>query len=376
MELRTERLKLLPIGPEYIDDIFANFTLEIVKYMYPKPAEQRSDTEAFVLGSMERYLKGTDIVFAVTKNDTGEFLGCMGIHHLDTLTPVLGLWLKKSAHGHAYGLEGMNAVIRYAFKNLKCHHLIYDVDKDNYPSRRIPELNGGVIQREYVKYGATGNKLNLLEFWLFKNKKNAKKKPPVILFQGDSITDCGRNREFAYGLGEGYPKKVQEQLPGCIVMNKGISGNRTCDLLERWQKETLDLKPDLLSIMIGVNEVWHHYKFGNVLTPEQYEVNYKNLLVQVKAKLPKTKILMIEPFVFPIGEWEPIWQADLDAEKKIVKRLAQEYADYYIPMDDILHKEAQTLGYAAILFDGVHPTDLGHQIIAKAIFEAIGPAYQ
>jgi lysophospholipase L1-like esterase len=213
--------------------------------------------------------------------------------------------------------------------------------------------------------------LDLVEFWLYKNPEDARKRPPVLLFQGDSITDVGRDRNFLYDLGNGYPHKIQERFPGCIVINKGISGHRTVELLERWDVDTIQMKPDFLSILIGINEVWHKYLHNHPMTLDVFETTYRTLLTAVKTKLPDTKILLIEPFVFSFGHYDPIWQPDVDAEKKIVRQLASEFADYFLPMDDILHQKAKTIPDNAILIDGVHPTDLGHEIISFAIMDVI-----
>ncbi|OHE31279.1 MAG: hypothetical protein A2084_02780 [Tenericutes bacterium GWC2_39_45] len=192
-----------------------------------------------------------------------------------------------------------------------------------------------------------------------------------MLFQGDSVTDCNRNRRSLYDLGNGYVKKLLGMANNILLVNRGISGNRTNDLLARWKEDTIQVAPDFISILIGINEVWHHYKFGNVLTPQQYKENYIKLLEEVKKKLPETKILLIEPFAYPIGEYEPIWQNDLDEEIQMVRELAKTYADYFIPMQDVLNDYKKNYAMESILADGVHPTDLGHQLIAKEVAKVI-----
>jgi lysophospholipase L1-like esterase len=194
-----------------------------------------------------------------------------------------------------------------------------------------------------------------------------------LLFQGDSITDCNRNRENPMDLGFGYVQKIQQALPNHEVYNRGISGNRTIDLLMRWQKDTLDLKPDFLSIFIGINEVWHYHYDQKVLTPMMYEDYYKNLIKQVKYLLPNTKILLIEPFVFPIGVYQKSWDVELFEEQAIVRKLSHMYNTLYLPLQDILNQKLSEYTMAQIADDGVHPTDLGHDIIKDAILEIIKP---
>ncbi len=194
-----------------------------------------------------------------------------------------------------------------------------------------------------------------------------------LLFQGDSITDCNRNRENPVDLGFGYVRKIQQALPQHEVFNRGISGNRTIDLLMRWQKDTLDLKPDFLSIFIGINEVWHYHYDQKVLTPMMYEDYYKNLIKQVKYLLPNTKILLIEPFVFPIGVYQRSWDVELFEEQAIVRKLSHMYNTLYLPLQEVLNSKLKDYTMAQIAEDGVHPTDLGHEIIKDAILEVIRP---
>jgi len=369
MELITERLILKPVTLSDANDMFVHFNTEITKYMYPKPAEDISETIAYVETCLIKYEKKQEIVFIGRLKETNEFIGCFGLHEMDTKTPELGVWTKISSHGNHYGLEGMKAVADYAKKHLDYEYLIYPVDQRNIASRKIPETLGGIICDAYLEKGLGGNELNTIEYHIF--KEIPKKKYPVMLFQGDSITDCGRDRKKYYDLGHGYVYMLASKLKHVIILNRGVSGNRTCDLLERWEEDTIKIAPDFLSILIGVNEVWHRYKHGKVLTPQEYKINYVQLLEQIKNKLPNTKILLIEPFVYPIGEYDQIWQDDLDEERMIVRELAGRYADYLMPMQDVLDKYKKKYKMEDILRDGVHPTELGHEIIAKEIYIVI-----
>jgi len=370
MEIITNRLLLVPISLKYAHDVFISFDKNVTKYMYPKPAVEISETEAWIKSSIEKYEKKEEVVFAALLKDSLELIGCMGIHHIDTDTPELGIWTKMSVHGYGYGIEGMKSIIDYAKENLNFKYLIYPVDRRNLPSRNIPETFGGIVKKAYQKINASGDTLEIIEYWLFKEDQ-VDTPYPIVLFQGDSVTDCNRNRKSLYDLGDGYVKKLLGMVNNILLVNRGISGNRTNDLLERWKEDTIQVAPDFLSILIGINEVWHHYKFGNVLTPQEYKENYIKLLSEVKEKLPETKILLIEPFAYPIGEYEFTWQNDLDEEIKIVNELAKRYADYFIPMQKILNEHQKNHMMESILGDGVHPTDFGHQLIAKEVAKVI-----
>ena len=370
MELVTQRLLLVPISLKFAKDVFNNFNYEVTRYMWPKPADDISETEAWIMSSIKKYENKEEIVFAALLKDSNEFIGCMGLHHMDTDTPELGLWTKMSAHGHGYGIEGMKSIVEYAQTHLNIKYLIYPVDRKNFASRNIPEKLGGIVKKAYKQINQLGIELDTIEYWIY-SEDQIDTPYPIMLFQGDSVTDCNRNRRSLYDLGNGYVKKLLGMANNILLVNRGISGNRTNDLLARWKEDTILVAPDFISILIGINEVWHHYKFGNVLTPQQYKENYIKLLEEVKKKLPETKILLIEPFAYPIGEYEPIWQNDLDEEIQIVRELAKTYADYFIPMQDILNDYKKNYAMESILSDGVHPTDLGHQLIAKEVVKVI-----
>jgi RimJ/RimL family protein N-acetyltransferase/lysophospholipase L1-like esterase len=370
MKLSTKRLLLRPILLEDVDHVFLHFTDDLTQLMYPKAPNSRDETVAFVSTSIKNYENQTEIVFSVLNNESMEFLGLIGAHDIHTTTPEIGLWLKKEAHGHKYGLEGVLEIIEYLKTTHTYEYIIYNCDIRNHASRFIAESLSGIPRKTYNQFNMNGKELHYVQYHIYREEPKDMNFP-VLLFQGDSITDCNRRREQPYDLGDGYVSKLVQLVDHTIIINKGISGNRTIDLLNRWSSDTINLKPDFLSILIGINEVWHHYKYGNVLTPKQYREYYIKLLDDVKEKLPKTKILMIEPFVFPIGEYEKTWQNDLEEEQKIVKELADLYADYYIPMQSVLNHALNQYQMAEILGDGVHPSDLGHQIIAKEVAKVI-----
>ena len=200
-----------------------------------------------------------------------------------------------------------------------------------------------------------------------------------ILFQGDSVTDAGRDRSNPADLGEGYPKfasaMIQDSYPDTEFefVDLGISGNRTEHLLERLESDFIEVQPDIVSIMIGINDVWHHYAFEFVeTTDEQFEMNYRAVLDAIKSRT-KARILMIQPFLLEnVAPAKQELCEELARKQAIIKRLADEYADAYLPLDEILHQEVNVdlSDYSA---DGVHPTPDGACRIGEAYLGAIAP---
>jgi len=193
----------------------------------------------------------------------------------------------------------------------------------------------------------------------------------VVLFQGDSITDCGRNKETGADLGQGYPAKIagiwEILFPGSNVnfINRGISGNRTKDLLERYEKDFKALKPDLVSILIGINDTWRRYDRNDPTPVELFESNYRTLLKNIKQDLPRASIVIMEPFLLGSVPERNLWREDLDPKIQVARCLAKEYADKFIPMDGIFTRYAvEGVKEADMAADGVHPTPLGHGIMA------------
>lgn len=169
MELVSERLILQPISMKYKEDVFREFTPEITVFMSPTPAKKIEETEAFITSSIEKMQKGEEIIFAVLKKENHEFLGCAGLHHIDTYIPELGIWIKKSAHANGYGKEAMHAIKDWIEKNLEYEHIYYPVAKENYASRRIPESMGGKVVREFIGTKQDGTTFMEVEYRIYKN---------------------------------------------------------------------------------------------------------------------------------------------------------------------------------------------------------------
>ena len=199
-----------------------------------------------------------------------------------------------------------------------------------------------------------------------------------ILFQGDSITDCGRDRSQPHALGGGYAMMAASFLSAThpelapVFFNRGISGNRTGDLVDRWQEDCLDLKPDVLSLYIGINDVWRRYDRNLVTSPEEFEKNYRILLERTIGTLPSIKLIMVEPFVLPVPEDRKAWRLDLDPKIDVVRHLAREYRAVYVPLDGIFAAASTRQEPAFWAPDGVHPSPAGHALIAQSWLKAVG----
>ncbi|HOW60257.1 MAG TPA: GNAT family N-acetyltransferase [Candidatus Moranbacteria bacterium] len=168
VEVETERLKLKPVSLEYKDMIFSAFTDEVTKFMFPSTPKQIEDTEKFIKDSIDEMEKGINFLISIFNKETNEFLGGGGIHDLNTKTPGLGIWIKKSAHGNKYGREAITGLKEWADKNLDYEYLLYPVVKENIASRKIPESLGGKVVREFIKKKQNGEDMELVEYRIYK----------------------------------------------------------------------------------------------------------------------------------------------------------------------------------------------------------------
>lgn len=193
---------------------------------------------------------------------------------------------------------------------------------------------------------------------------------PVIVFAGDSVTDCGR-RDDPEGLGDGYVRRLAESdaLAGTIVLNRGISGDRSRDLLARWETDVLIAEPSLISIMIGINDTWRRYDSHDVTRAEAYEANLRAMLDSTRAR--GIAVVVAEPFALPAGDVRPSWREDLDPKVRVVRTLAHEYRAAIVPLDSAFHAGIASGGGAPedLAPDGVHPSPLGHERIASLWLE-------
>lgn len=225
----------------------------------------------------------------------------------------------------------------------------------------------------------------------------------TVLFQGDSVTDCARNNtDNVYGYGyagkivniynnmfsdakvsiinpenrdneQVYPPKNADS--GVTFINRGVSGNKVSNLLKRFEDDFVAPNPDFISILIGVNEIIHHIQGDekSYIHPQVYSDNYTVLLERIKKEIPKAKIMIIEPFILPSEPRYKIWNEELIHIIPRVHALAKEYADFFLPMNSIFVSYlANGLSPQSIAKDCVHPSPLGHSIIAREYLKLLG----
>ena len=205
----------------------------------------------------------------------------------------------------------------------------------------------------------------------------------TILFQGDSITDCGRNRDDSSAnslsaLGMGYAMMVPAQLlaerpgDGLKFYNRGIGGNRIVDLYARIKSDVINLKPDVMSVLIGVNDTWHEFGSGNGVPVPKYERVYREFLNEVRETLPGIQFVLCEPFVLRCGVVTADWVAEMDQRRIVVKKLAGEFGAVFVPFQETFDKMLKQAPPEYWAGDGVHPSAAGHQLMAQAWLEAVG----
>lgn len=194
------------------------------------------------------------------------------------------------------------------------------------------------------------------------------------LFQGDSITDCERGSyEDPFSMGSGYPRLLEAELTAgqeeCVVMNCGISGSRVVDLLARWKKDCLNLKPDVLTILVGVNDVWHELLNENGVEPGLFEEVYRLLLQKTVKELPGVRLILMGAYVTPgtatRDQWE-YFDSQVRMRRDITRRLAEEFGLEYIDLQEVFDRAGKELPPERWTVDGVHPTAAGHGLIAGA----------
>ncbi|MFI2780329.1 SGNH/GDSL hydrolase family protein [Streptomyces sp. ALB3] len=194
----------------------------------------------------------------------------------------------------------------------------------------------------------------------------------TVLFQGDSITDVGRLTERDTPLGNGYARLAAERVRSArpdsdiTFVNRGVSGDGISDLRARWREDALELEPDVLSVLIGVNDTWRRYATGAVTTARAFEDDYRAILTQARERLD-AQLILIEPFLVPVHEEQWAWREDLDPRIQAVRRLSEEFDAALLAADGLLNQAARAAGGAEyVAGDGVHPTPLGHALLAEA----------
>ncbi len=195
------------------------------------------------------------------------------------------------------------------------------------------------------------------------------RKDARILFQGDSITDGnrGRSADPNHVMGHGYAYSIASRFGAAFpesnlaFMNRGVSGNKVSDLAARWQRDTIDLKPDILSILIGVNDQ------GAGVPVEQFERDYDKLLADTRAALPGIRLVLCEPFSLPVGgvkEHPERWVDGLRTRREAVARLATKHHAALVRLQAVFDAACKRAPADYWIWDGIHPTYSGHQLIA------------
>ncbi len=205
----------------------------------------------------------------------------------------------------------------------------------------------------------------------------------TILFQGDSITDAGRKRGVRgannhAALGNGYAFLTAAQLlvdhpqAGYEIYNRGISGNKVFQLADRWQQDCLDINPNVLSILIGVNDIWHHLNGEYDGTVETYRSDYHKLLTETKDVLPNVRLVICEPFVLRTGAVTDKWFPAFDQFRASAKAVAEEFDAVWVPFQSMFDRAVEVAKPGYWARDGVHPSPAGAAMMAQAWLRAVG----
>lgn len=217
-------------------------------------------------------------------------------------------------------------------------------------------------------------------------KKYTISKGNVVLFQGDSITDAGRSRDDSTAnsfraLGSGYAMLASAALlekyaaQDLKIYNKGISGNKVFQLAERWDKDCLELKPDVLSILIGVNDIWHKLSGNYDGTVDIYRKDYIALLERTRKALPNVKLIICEPFaVKNVKAVDDKWYPEFYDYQKAAREIAEQFGAVFIPFQRVYDEARKRAPGPYWTGDGVHASFAGAQLMANAWLEAFkGP---
>ncbi|MGI8510144.1 MAG: SGNH/GDSL hydrolase family protein [Gemmatimonadaceae bacterium] len=198
----------------------------------------------------------------------------------------------------------------------------------------------------------------------------------VVLFQGDSITDAGRDRRItaanvALALGTGYPLLIASRLlraepeRNWQFFNRGVSGDKVPDLQARWSADTIALRPDILSVLVGVNDFWHKRLKGYTGTTADYESEYVATLTTTRRVFPALRLVVLEPFVLRYRSVDATWFPDFDERRAAAARVASRVGATFVQLQDAFNAASARTGPAYWTADGIHPTPAGHALIAE-----------
>ena len=201
----------------------------------------------------------------------------------------------------------------------------------------------------------------------------------TFVFQGDSITDAGHNRGEDNYRGNGYPTLVAARMglshPGEYrFLNRGVSGDRIVDINSRIKADLINLQPDLVSILICINDVWHEIGSRNGVDNDKYFRTYCDILEEVRRMCPGVKIFILEPFVLKASATEAKWDIfyrETRLRAASAKKAAEQFGCVFIPLQEKFEALCEKAEPSYWLHDGVHPTAMGHQVIADALIAAV-----
>jgi lysophospholipase L1-like esterase len=199
-----------------------------------------------------------------------------------------------------------------------------------------------------------------------------------VLFYGDSITDAGRNAQEKQQRRPGHRLRLDDRGPAAGALSRiepalhqqGISGNRIYNLEERLEKDVLQQKPTVVSVLIGINDTWRRYDSNTISQIDEFEASYRRILQRVGESCG-ARLVVCEPFLLPIPDDRIAWREDLDPRIAACRRIAREFKSVYLPLDGVFAAAACRQSLAYWLPDGVHPSLAGHALIADAWIEAV-----
>lgn len=198
----------------------------------------------------------------------------------------------------------------------------------------------------------------------------------IILFQGDSITDGNRGKQNSdpnHIHGHGYQYILAAEISAQNIgrdftfYNRGISGNRISDLYGRWAEDCINIKPTILSMLIGINDIHFIYENNSGSCPDRFEKIYRQCLEEVKEQGPDTLFVLMEPFygVNPNPELTEFFKNRIGFYQEKVQKIAEDFDAAFVPLQNMINENAQLTDIYNILWDGIHPTTMGHHLIAQ-----------
>jgi lysophospholipase L1-like esterase len=208
------------------------------------------------------------------------------------------------------------------------------------------------------------------------------KKHFTILFQGDSITDGNRGRsdDPNHILGHGYAFSIASTLGSkypsrnLSFINRGVSGNKITDLITRWTEDAIAHRPDLVSILVGINDIHAEIGQGNSLFEKDFETQYRRLLTETKQNLPEALVVIAEPFILPVGmvaKDPENWQHKVTTAQEIIRKLAKEFNTIFIPYQKMFDDACKRASADYWIWDGIHPTYSGHGLMASLWLDTV-----